>query len=94
MFEAVFRLSPSFSANRILYRWRMRKEASGSGNTTPIGHKAQPLLAGERPSDSVLVQLQGRIGNKSVDLQSSRRQVRNYTMSQRSTHSFPWNTHV
>jgi hypothetical protein len=54
----------------------MRKETSGSGNTMPEGHMAQSLLVGERPSDSVLVQLQGRIGNKSVDLQFSRRRRR------------------
>ena len=108
MFAAVFRWSPSFSANRILYRRRMRKEASGSGNTTPAGHMAQALLAGKRPSDSVLVQLRGRMVNKSIDLQFSRRRrlvlnmiycfflrrVRNYTMSQRSTHLFSWNTHA
>ena len=74
-FAAVFRWSPSSSANRILYKWRMRKEASGSTNTTPEGQMAQPLLAGERPSDLVLVQLQGRMGNKSVVLQFSRRRL-------------------
>jgi hypothetical protein len=54
----------------------MRKEANGCGNTTPEGYMAQPLLAGERSSDSVLVQLQARMGNKSVDLQFSRRRRR------------------
>jgi len=46
----------------------MSKETSGSGNKTPEVYMAQSLLAGERPSYSVLVQLQGRMGNKSVDL--------------------------